>query len=484
MSDGPVVNLPVPALAAPLAFMPVMSLVQAKQRRDQFVQFVQECLTEDLDFGKVPGSDRPALLKPGAEKLCTLFGLQPTFELIERVEDWTGKDYGGTPFFYYFYKCRLWRDGTFTQGEGDGSCNSFESKYRYRWVPKHELPRGLDPAGCKTRGGVRSEFDFAIEKAETTGQYGKPADYWKQFSDAIESRTARSVQKQTSKGKLLPAWEIDSTLFRVPNEDAADQVNTIQKMAQKRALVAATLIAVNASDFFTQDIEEMETSGPTPAAEPTTRPAPPQKQEAAQGDSPDALRLKASRLFQDVCKICDPEHPKDFSVKLTAHLEKYLGDDLHKISTEDPYSVLVKLQQVWDRENQQSGAGKLWVEQTAAAHQKREPGEEPPPAKSSKKKPADKNGKSPLGELYAKVGLKAGPKDGMTLLNLYITERLGVPVVEMLLLKESTEQYKKCFQALAMLADMGTEEIRQVLVPREDADLQFAEGIDDRDVPF
>jgi hypothetical protein len=33
-------------------------------------------------------------------------------------------------------------------------------------------------------------------------------------------------------------------------------VNTIQKMAQKRALIAATLLAVNASEFFTQDLEE------------------------------------------------------------------------------------------------------------------------------------------------------------------------------------------------------------------------------------
>jgi hypothetical protein len=42
----------------------------------------------------------------------------------------------------------------------------------------------------------------------------------------------------------------------VPNEDIASQVNTINKMAQKRALVAATLIAVNASEFFTQDLED------------------------------------------------------------------------------------------------------------------------------------------------------------------------------------------------------------------------------------
>ena len=37
-------------------------------------------------------------------------------------------------------------------------------------------------------------------------------------------------------------------------------VNTIQKMAQKRALVAATLIATSASEFFTQDVEDGDLS--------------------------------------------------------------------------------------------------------------------------------------------------------------------------------------------------------------------------------
>jgi hypothetical protein len=38
-------------------------------------------------------------------------------------------------------------------------------------------------------------------------------------------------------------------------------VNTIQKMAQKRALVAATLLATSASEFFTQDVEDTDPSG-------------------------------------------------------------------------------------------------------------------------------------------------------------------------------------------------------------------------------
>ena len=70
------------------------------------------------------------------------------------------------------------------------------------------------------------------------------------------------VEKLTRRGKSV-AWEIDvdTALYRIPNPDVADVVNTIQKMAQKRALVAATLIATSASEFFTQDVEDADSCG-------------------------------------------------------------------------------------------------------------------------------------------------------------------------------------------------------------------------------
>ena len=57
---------------------------------------------------------------------------------------------------------------------------------------------------------------------------------------------------------------------RVANPDIFDQVNTIQKMAHKRALVAAVLIATNASEFFTQDVENMDVIDIPVAEEPAS----------------------------------------------------------------------------------------------------------------------------------------------------------------------------------------------------------------------
>lgn len=258
-------------------FMPVFDIALAVERKNAITSFVKQIMIEDTDFGKIPGVDKPTLLKPGAEKLVTFFGLSPEFITTAEIEDWIGEQHKGEPFFYYRYKCRLTRDGR-TIGEGEGSSNSWESKYRYRWVTEDRIPSHLGKAGLECRDSSISEFAFAVDKAETAGQYGKPADYWKRFTDAIASKTAVLGSKKTKAGKEMQAWTIPAIAFRVPNADTADVVNTLQKMAQKRALVAAVLIGVNASEFFTQDVEDMTiidvtpttvTSAPTTAHRPS-----------------------------------------------------------------------------------------------------------------------------------------------------------------------------------------------------------------------
>ena len=44
-----------------------------------------------------------------------------------------------------------------------------------------------------------------MERAETTGTYGKPAEHWQRFREAIHNRTARSVEKPTRRGMSV-AW--------------------------------------------------------------------------------------------------------------------------------------------------------------------------------------------------------------------------------------------------------------------------------------
>jgi hypothetical protein len=250
------------------ALMPVLGIDVALARYQAVKEFVSAILVEGVDFGPIPGTDdKPTLLKPGAEKFITFFGLSASFEVVKSAEEWNADE----PFFYFHYKAKLHRlsDGI-AVGEGEGSANSRESRYRWRWVEENDVPRHLDLSTLTVRTSSVSEFAFAIEKAETTGKYGKPAAHWQTWRDAIANGTARQVMRKTKNGESQ-AWEMGGALYRVPNPDIESQVNTIQKMGQKRALIAAVLVSCNASDYFTQDMEDVDYG--VASYSPATRPA-------------------------------------------------------------------------------------------------------------------------------------------------------------------------------------------------------------------
>ncbi len=207
-------------------FMPAMSIELAVERYSAVTEFVRRVLRREVDYGVIPGTEKRTLLKPGAEKLTTFFGLSTRFRLLERIEDWSGDAHDGEPFFYYLYRCRLHRDELLV-AEADGSCNSRETKYRWR-----EAQRACPACGVAAIIKGREEYGGGFVCFKKKGGCGAK---YPDGDQTIESQ-------QTG---------------RVFNPDIADQVNTIQKMAQKRALVAAVLLAVNASEFFTQDVEDM-----------------------------------------------------------------------------------------------------------------------------------------------------------------------------------------------------------------------------------
>jgi len=247
-------------------FMPLMTIEQAVQRKDGVNLFIKKVMIEGEDYGAIPGAGtKKVLLKPGAEKLCSIFGMSVTYAEDKIIEDWTGDKHGGEALFYYSYRCQLSRGGKF-MGEAIGSCNSWESKYRYRWVPIEVAKLRKDFDALQVRGGVTSKFeaDWAIERKESTGQYGKPESYWQLFEDGKKNGTAKRVKDRKMGQKKHDGWEItmDQTQYRVPNPEISDTINTVQKMAQKRALVAAVLVVTNCSDAFTQDIEDFEDHAP------------------------------------------------------------------------------------------------------------------------------------------------------------------------------------------------------------------------------
>ena len=88
----------------------------------QFQQLVQSQLKQNHDYGVIPGTPKPTLLKPGAEKIIMLMGLRSEFEIVDSTRDFE------KGFFQYQVKCKLYRGDTLIT-EGLGAANTKERKY-------------------------------------------------------------------------------------------------------------------------------------------------------------------------------------------------------------------------------------------------------------------------------------------------------------------------------------------------------------------
>ncbi len=185
---------------------PIASIQQWAERRRAFNEFVNTQLRENVDFGKVPGTDKATLLKPGAEKILQMYGCAVMLDAVKRDQE---------PETGYLYIEFMAKAVSIQTGQivamGVGACSSWESKYRWRWEWWND--KGLpDMAGG-----------------------------WEKFT----------------KRNNTVSWR-----RRMENRDLIDQWNTVIKMAKKRALVDLALTISGASEKFTQDVEDQVDTTP------------------------------------------------------------------------------------------------------------------------------------------------------------------------------------------------------------------------------
>ncbi|HQD77173.1 MAG TPA: hypothetical protein PKV26_10975, partial [Bacillota bacterium] len=88
----------------------------------QFQKVVQGQLKQNHDFGVIPGTPKPTLLKPGAEKILMLLGLRSEFDVVDSTRDFN------KGFFQYQVKAKLYR-GNMLITEGLGAANNRERRY-------------------------------------------------------------------------------------------------------------------------------------------------------------------------------------------------------------------------------------------------------------------------------------------------------------------------------------------------------------------
>ncbi|MFX0134745.1 MAG: hypothetical protein ACFFDN_13980 [Candidatus Hodarchaeota archaeon] len=190
-----------------------MPVDQVRNQIKQIQHLMSEVMHEDEHYGKIPGcGDKPTLFKPGAEKLCFMFRLSPSYQ-IERLD--LSDDHRE-----YIITCILTHASTgIVWGQGVGSAVTTESKYKYRW-DNTEQP--------------------------------VPKDYWKHRDRELLGG------EQYAPRKTPDGWMI---FEKIEHDNPADYYNTVLKIGKKRALVDAILTCTAASDIFEQDIEDMIEAG-------------------------------------------------------------------------------------------------------------------------------------------------------------------------------------------------------------------------------
>jgi hypothetical protein len=105
--------------------MTLDSTEKTLKKINSFHEIVKKTLNPATDFGIIPGTNKPTLLKPGAETILMLFGLTTTIEILAAIPAQLSRD---TDFVSYTIKCRLMKNDCVVS-EGVGTCNSAEKKY-------------------------------------------------------------------------------------------------------------------------------------------------------------------------------------------------------------------------------------------------------------------------------------------------------------------------------------------------------------------
>lgn len=159
-------------------------VTESMNKINQFQKVIQGALVEGHDYGQAfYGSQKPSLLKPGAEKILMLLGLSSEYEIIEKIQDYE------EGFFSYTIRCVLTKGGQVIT-EGLGHCNSKEKKYESDKQDKYMLGNT-----CLKMAKKRAQVDAALTVGSLSNIFTQDLEDMVQFeqSERIETMTNKDA---------------------------------------------------------------------------------------------------------------------------------------------------------------------------------------------------------------------------------------------------------------------------------------------------
>ena len=189
--------------AVPRQTLVPATVAELKQQITVIHQTMTELMKNETHYGVVPGcGKKQVLLKPGAELIMTLFRIGSELT-VEEFSDGFDVRYRVTARGFHIPTGN-------TIGYGIGEASTSEKKYKWRAAVCHE-------------------------EYEATPETRRQIAYLKDF-----------------KGNIVPTEQV--------RQNPADILNTVLKMAKKRAQVDLCLTATACSDIFVQDIDDPDTA--------------------------------------------------------------------------------------------------------------------------------------------------------------------------------------------------------------------------------
>lgn len=183
-------------------------------------EFVTKALEKGRDFGKVPGSEKECLMKAGGERVLMGFQCYADYEIIEKevAHDRETR-----------YEVVKWRKGT---------------------KPDRATEDRMKAEGI----GRNRQFSGKWEWQERETEVGTSLGLYRYV---VKCNIRRRDTQEVVGSAVGSCCTLEAKYIRQPR----DAENTVLKMAQKRAMVAAVLNTFGLSDRFTQDIEDQGHAG-------------------------------------------------------------------------------------------------------------------------------------------------------------------------------------------------------------------------------
>lgn len=218
----------------------------------------------------------------------------------------------------------------------------------------HHMKKGVDFGGIHINKSCPNKYDCKIEKHFSKDSLFKAGA--EKFCSLMQLRAVYKRDLETWEMLGNPAGTVCLICELYDNKDKMvgegrgcssiaekGNANTAIKIAEKRSKVDAVLSTGGLSDFFTQDIEDMDFGNDQPVKQPYRKPVP-QKYSAANTSRPQPISENQKKVIFSVLNV-----KGKLKEDLDAFLIKAFNlDSVTKLSYENANKVIMKLKELPD----------------------------------------------------------------------------------------------------------------------------------------